>query len=440
VGTRTRWIAGLALLWAGSAAAGATTDRQLSQEDRIAELERTVEVLADELERTRTEMAVPEEAELESIYGLGPAASKIYGVTRGLSVGGYGDSNYQHFFGDAAGESDRWDLLRTVLYVGYKFSDRIVFNSEIEFEHATTEATESSDGGSVSVELASLDFFVRDWANARAGLLLLPLGFINEIHEPTNFYGVLRPDVETQIIPSTWRENGAGVFGQLFGDRLQYRMYAVTGLNAAGFTSSNLRDARQQGSEALAEDMAFTARVDWTPLDPLTIGGSVFVGDAGQDQVLAGAPLPDALTTLWEVHGQYQSHGWHVRGLFAMADIDDAGTLTAVLRNAGNIGPTETIASRMLGGYAEIAYELMPWLRPMSEMSLTPFYRFERYDTQYRVPSGFAADPSKAIWNHTIGLQFEPIPNVVIKTDVRLRDADAGGIANEFNLGLGFAF
>jgi hypothetical protein len=440
MGTRTRWIAGLALLWAGTAAAEATTDRRLSQEDRIAELERTVAVLADELERTRTATAVPEEPELESIYGLGPAASKIYGVARGLSVGGYGESVYQHYFRDAAGQSDRWDLLRTVLYVGYKFSDRIVFNSEFEIEHATTSSTESAGGGSVSVELASLDFFVRDWANARAGLLLLPMGFINEIHEPTNFYGVLRPDVETQIIPSTWRENGAGVFGQLFGDRLQYRMYAVTGLNAAGYTSSNLRGGRQKGNRALAEDMAFTARVDWTPLDPLTVGGSVFVGDAGQDQVIAGTPLPDALTTLWEVHGQYRSHGVHLRALFAMADIGDAGALTAALRNAGNIGSAETIASRMLGGYAEIAYEVMPWLRPMSAMSLTPFYRFERYDTQYRVPSGFAADRSKDIWNHTIGLHFEPIPNVVIKTDVRLRDADAGGVADEFNLGIGFAF
>jgi hypothetical protein len=355
-------------------------------------------------------------------------------------MGGYGESVYQNFFRDAAGKSDRWDNLRTVLYVGYKFSDRIVFNSEFEFEHATTSSTASAGGGSASVELASLDFFVRDWANARAGLLLVPMGFINEIHEPTTYYSVLRPDVETQIIPSTWRENGAGLFGQLFGDRVEYRMYAVNGLNAAGYSASNLRGGRQKGNRALAEDVAFTARADWYPLDPLMIGGSVFVGNAGQDQVVSGTAIPDTLTTLWEVHGQYESHGLHVRGLFTMADIGDAGELTTALRTVDNIDPTETIASRMLGGYAEIAYDVMPHLRPMSEMSLTPYYRFEYYDTQYEVPSGFTGDPAKEIWNHTIGLQIKPIPNVVIKTDVRLRDAKSGQVADEFNLGLGFAF
>lgn len=438
---KTRWVVGLATLLAGAAAAEVPTDRQLAQEDRIAELERTVQVLADELERTRTEMAVPEERDLEGAYGLGPAASKIYGVAQGLSLGGYGEGVYQHYFRDPGDKSDRWDQLRTVLYVGYKFSDRIVFNSEFEFEHATTSSTESAGGGSASVEFAALDFFVRDWANARAGLLLVPMGFINEVHEPTSFYGVLRPDVETQIIPSTWRENGAGVFGRLFDDRVEYRMYGVTGLNAAGYTSSNLRDGRQKGNRALAEDMAFTARVDWFPFDPLTVGGSVFVGNAGQDQVLdPGVALPDAMTTLWEAHAQYESHGLHLRGLFTMAHIDDAGALTTALRIAGNIGATETIASRMLGGYAEIAYDLMPLLRPMSEMSLTPYYRFEYYDTQDEVPSGFSADPKKEIWNHTFGFQFKPIPNVVLKTDVRLRDAKAGNVADEFNLGFGFAF
>ena len=440
MGTGTRWVVGISVLLASGAAADATTDRQLAQEDRIAELERTVQVLADELERTRTAMAVPEEPELVSAYGLGPAASKIYGVTRGLSMGGYGESVYQNFFRDAAGKSDRWDQLRTVLYVGYKFSDRIVFNSEFEFEHATTSSTESAGGGSASVEFAALDFFARDWANARAGLLLVPMGFINEIHEPTTFYGVVRPDVETQIIPSTWRENGAGLFGQLFGDRVEYRMYAVNGLNAAGFSASNLRDGRQKGNRALAEDIAFTARADWYPLDPLMIGASVFVGKAGQDQVISGTAIPDTLTTLWELHGQYESHGLHLRGLFTMADIDDAGALTTALRTVGNIGATETIAREMLGGYAEIAYDVMPLLRAMSEMSLTPYYRFEYYDTQYEVPSGFTGDPTKEISNHTIGLQFKPTPNVVVKTDVRLRDAKSGQVADEFNLGLGFAF
>ena len=126
--------------------------RDVMYEDRIAELERTVEVLADELQRTRTALAVPEEPVLESAYGMGPAASKVYRAGRGLTLGGYGEAFYSNAVNDqGSGTSkvqDRADMLRLVLYAGYRFTENIVFNSEIEFEHATTESTESSSGRS----------------------------------------------------------------------------------------------------------------------------------------------------------------------------------------------------------------------------------------------------------------------------------------------------
>ena len=219
-------------------------DAQLAQEDRIAELERTVKVLAEELERTRAEVAVPEEEDLASRYGLGPAASKVYGVTRGISLGGYAEGFYQNLFHDANGGKDNTDMLRAVLYAGYKFDERLVFNTEFEFEHGTTSATKSSSGGSVSVEFATLDYFAFPWANARAGLLLIPMGFINQIHEPASFLGVHRPDVERRLIPTTWRENGMGLFGQI-GEQIRYELYVTNGLNAEGFDASGIRDTRQ---------------------------------------------------------------------------------------------------------------------------------------------------------------------------------------------------
>ena len=112
------------------------SDADLEYEDRIAELERTVKVLAEELERTRADVTVPEEPELKSSYGMGPAASKIYQLARGLSIGGYGEAFYRNYVDDQTTESDTADFLRAVLYFGYKFTDRIVFNSEIEIEHA----------------------------------------------------------------------------------------------------------------------------------------------------------------------------------------------------------------------------------------------------------------------------------------------------------------
>jgi len=123
-----------------------------------------------------------------------------------------------------------------VLYAGYKFSDRILFNSEIEFEHASSgEGAELK--GEVGVEFAALDFFIDPMANIRTGLVLMPMGFINQIHEPPFFFGNHRPEVEQRIIPSTWREMGVGLFGQIT-PSLTYTTYLVNGLNAEGFNQA----------------------------------------------------------------------------------------------------------------------------------------------------------------------------------------------------------
>lgn len=444
-----RSLFALVLLGSGVALAEEPSDQQIAQEDRIDELERTVKVLAEELERTRADVTVPEEEALVSRYGLGPAASKVYGLARGLSIGGYAEGFYQSIYNDPNGARDNTDMLRGVLYTGYKFNEQIVFNMETEFEHGTTSATKSSGGGSVSVEFATLDYFWREWANARAGLLLIPMGFINQIHEPTTYFGVLRPEVERRLIPTTWRENGMGVFGG-YGELVDYQFYVTNGLNAEGYDAMGIRDARQLGNRALAEDVAFTGRVDLTPLPGLLVGAATFLGQAGQDQSIpvTGFPnvnMPSAFTAVWDVHAQYQWQGLHLRGLFTMVHVDDAGALTLALRptaqgGINEIGATEVIANAMLGGYVEIAYDVLRWFLPDSSRSLEPFFRFEYLDTQYDVPSGFTANEAQELQIYTAGVQFKPIPNVVFKADVRNKVADAGSSPDEINLGIGLAF
>lgn len=426
-------------------------DENLAQEDRIQQLERKVEILTDELARTRQDMGVPEDPPLESVWGLGPAASKVYGIGRGLSIGGYLESQYTAVVADRrkSGEVNRWDALRAVLYTGYKFTDWLVFNAEFEFEHATTSATESAGSGSASVEFATLDFLFRDEINARTGLMLVPMGFVNEVHEPPFFYGANRPDVERLIIPSTWRENGGGLFGRL-GDLVEYKLYAITGPNAAGFDASGLRGGRQNGNRALAEDMAFVGRLDVEPIPELLVGGSVLVGETGQGQTLPILPelgggivnVPSSLLALWEAHAQLQTHGLHARALFAMAHLDDAGPLTLALRQTGDIGPTEGVAGEMFGAYGELAYEVLQWLYPSSTWTVEPFVRVEHVDTQHRMPSGgfAAADRSKTFETYTAGLQVKPIPNVVLKVDYRHRQAHRGALGDEVNFGMGLVF
>jgi len=452
-------VLGVALAWAPAPAlAGEAPEVAQAQpapasdprDARIRDLEEKMQALTDELASLRTQVAVPEDRELKSEYGLGPAASRIYGVPRGLSIGGYAEGFYTNYVGDKTrSDRDRSDALRLVLYTGYKFTERILFNGEIEFEHGTTSATESSSGGSVSVEFANLDFMLTDWANARVGMVLMPVGFVNEIHEPPFFYGVARPEVERRIIPTTWREMGAGFFGRI-GEWGEYRAYVTTGLNARGFRPSGMRDGRQSGNRAFAEDVAFVGRVDLTPLEGLSVGGSFYHGNAGQDVSVdvtgfGNVGLPSTPVTLWELHSEYEWEGLHLRGLFSMAHIGDAGALTAALRpnrlgGIGEIGASDVIGSDLLGTYGELAYDLLHWLSPGSSMSLSPFVRYEYLDSQYDVPQGFEKNGANLARVLTTGLSFKPHPNVVLKTDYRQFDLGSGEQADEVNFGFGLAF
>ncbi|MDA1342968.1 MAG: hypothetical protein O2966_03665, partial [Proteobacteria bacterium] len=284
----------------------------------VKKLERKTDVLSQEVEKLRTNLAIPEEAKYKSAYGLGPAASKIYQVGKGLSIGGYGEANYQANVGDKATNVDNADMERLVLYAGYKFTDNILFNSEIEFEHATTGAGDE-EKGEVSVEFAALDFFIDPLANIRAGLVLMPMGFVNQIHEPPFFYGNNRPEVERRIIPSTWREIGVGLFGQITPE-LTYATYVVNGLNAAEFSSSGIRGGRGSGSNAKAENFAYVARMDYAPeaLPGASVGGSAYVGNAGQNKTY------DVLVQLYEAHAQWKYRGLELRALGSWGHINNA--------------------------------------------------------------------------------------------------------------------
>ncbi|MCC6849162.1 MAG: hypothetical protein IT294_11735 [Deltaproteobacteria bacterium] len=397
-----------------------------------AEQDRKIGVLATEVERLKRALVLPEHKELKSVYGLGPAASKVYQVDRGLSIGGYGEYNFQKYVSDQQGKKDKFDLLRFVLYTGYKFTDRILMNAEIEFEHALVgEDTVTSDSGAVEVEFAYLDFMLWQQLNVRAGLLLVPMGFINEVHEPPFFHGVLRPEVERSIIPTTWREGGIGFFGTL-APGLEYRAYLMNSLNAAGYESSGIRDGRQSGNRALAEDLAGTMRLDYTPFAGTLVGASFFAGNTGQNGEFDG-DKPNAFTLLWETHAQVRYRGLELRALGAMTSIADADTLSRAAE--------ETIAEDIFGFYAEAAYDVLPLVLPDTTQYLSPFFRYEIYDTQDKVPHGFARVAGNDVQLYTVGLDYKPHPQVVLKLEYRNFNAGGGKPrADEVNLGAGFVF
>jgi hypothetical protein len=404
-------------------------DEALARDNRIAALERQVQTLIDELGKVRTESAVSEEKPLEGARGYGPAASKVFGVARGLSIGGYGEVNYVNPIADST-SSAQTDALRLVTYLGYKFNERIQFNSEIEIEHARVESDDAP--GEVALEFATLDFLWKPELNFRAGLLLTPMGFINEVHEPPYFYGVFRPLTERVILPATWRENGIGVFGTL-GEQTEYRAYLMTGFNAEGFSASGIRGGRQEGGESIAENFAFVGRLDFTPdaAPGLLVGGSFYAGRADQNQT------PD--TSLWvaEGHAQYRNGPFHGRALFAYSDVSNSGALSTSL----GLATDEGIAKSMLGGYVELAYDVWPLLLGEdNERALEPFVRFEYIDTQREVATGFVEDHNLAYSVLSTGLSYYPHPNVVLKAEYRNQNARSGRRPDEFALGFGFAY
>lgn len=434
------------------AATSGQTPPATVQPPKKTDTDRKTDVLANEIEKLKTALAIPEKRDYKSMYGMGPAASQVYMNARGLSIGGYGEAFYTNYQNSGAilTQKSTVDLARAVLYVGYKFNDWIVLNNEIEFEHATT-GEGSEQKGEVGVEFSYLDFLLHPAANIRAGLMLVPMGFINEIHEPLFFNGNQRPYVEQVIIPTTWREMGVGLHGTLFSD-LHYRMYMMNGLNATGFSSAGIAEGRQGGSLAHATDLAYTGRIDYTPeyAPGLMVGASTYVGNAGQQQTLNGYGLPGIFTQLYEGHAQWHYRGFEFRALGAWGSIGDSQVLSQA--------QGQTIGSSNYGWYTEVAYDVLPWLFPETTQSLSPFFRYQRYNTVASIwspsaqnncylPSGVKGEVdnrgSCGFYDQTVfqaGLTYKPHTNVVIKADYQNINSALGQLPGQFNLGLGFIY
>ncbi len=409
----------------GTATPAPILAQQASDSTRLVEMERRIDALARELERMSLgrDVVIADTA----MHGLGAAASKVYRVDRGVSIGGYGEVLYENFSrerqdGLPSGAADRVDALRAVLYFGYKFTDRILFNSEIEIEHANE----------AFLEFAYIDYKVSENVGVRGGLLLAPLGLVNELHEPAAYLGTERPVTEQVIIPTTWRENGIGLFGG--GDALEWRVYMMNALDGAGFSASGLRGGRQKGSKALAEDLAVAGRVDYVGTLGLTVGGAAYTGGATQARQLEGRDV-DARATIWDVHADYRVRGWDLRALVAGAHISDAAELNTLNgRDAGS-----GVAESMLGWYVQGGYDVLR--ATATTHQLTPYVRYERVDTQKDLAGNdTVSDPGLERSIVSVGAAWKPVPQIVAKLGYQFHDNRADTGFDQWNIQLGWLF
>lgn len=322
------------------------------------------------------------------------------------------------------------DFHRFVLIVNHGFSPRLRFVAELELEHAFVEGLEAA--GEVELEQAYVDFLLKRGFNLRAGMLLVPMGIINERHEPPVFHGVERPFVDTVIIPSTWFENGAGVHGEL-GGGFRYRAYVMAPLNALEFSADEgIRNGRQKGSQSNARYPAFAGRAEYVGVHNLTLGASAW---SGKSSFLA--PRLHTRAHVGEADVRYKRDRLEVRGEFAQVWISDAGRLNDTVGPLTGISPN--VAEALRGFYGEAAYRV--WADGPAR-DLVAFIRYENFDTQFRMPSGFV--PLKQFdrdaW--VLGATYYPDPDVAVKIDYVWQRSQSSVIKapNSFNIGLGWWF
>jgi hypothetical protein len=380
-----------------------------------------------------------EDNEYRSVYGLGPASSQVYHRTRGLSIGGYAEFFVEREVKDRIPGRDfnTADFARYVQYVGYRFDEHFVFNAAVALEHASTAANWTGQGGTVQLEYGWLDLLVHPAVNFRAGLLLMPVGLLNELREPLSFHGVLRPAVEQIIIPTTWSELGVGIFGD-FLPGLSYKLYITGGLNGRNFTEEGWRGGRQGGNQPLGESAALTFRLDYRLREILQVGFSLFYGGAGQGFSSPALPSDQSTRTLlFEGHVALRLRGFELKALAAYGTLSGARELTLSLPSGAGL-----LGSDLYGWYVEAAYDLWP-LFSTRKLYLAPFFRFERYNTQSGVPDvpGLTANANLDTSILEAGVSFRPHRQIVIKASYRDTYSTGGAkIPDAWFLGAGFIY
>jgi hypothetical protein len=402
--------------------AAASTPEVADTSDTLADKPDLPEVshVADSLSNTLPPQAQP-------VPSLGPprAADETAAVSRTGPISGYMDFHLNK----PEHEDAIWDFHRFVLLFNHSFTDRIRFIGELELEHAFVSGLEAS--GEVELEQAYVDFKVKPQLNLRAGMLLTPVGIINERHEPPSFFGVERPFVDTFIIPTTWFDAGAGVHGTI-GNTWQYRGYLMAPLDATKITAEEgLHEATQKGFESNVRDVALTGRVENVRVPGLNLGASFWRGKTGFNFRQA-----ESSVGLLEFDGRYRAGMFAARGEFAQVFVGGAAELNDFLQRTAGVSPN--IARQMRGFYLE------PSLRPLPKIrqDIGAFLRYENFDTQYRMPAGLLPlkQFDRTAW--IFGGNYYPDPDVVLKVDysiVRNRSSLFGTV-DSFNIGLGWWF
>jgi hypothetical protein len=353
-----------------------------------------------------------------------------------LAVGGYGQIGYNQPISSGEFQNGNLDVHRFVLLFGYQFTDRLQMVSEIEFEHVKE----------VFVEQAFLNYRINSGFNLRVGLLLIPMGIINEYHEPPTYNGTERPNVDKYMVPTTWREIGAGLSGTILRASLRYQAYIVNGFKGFGpealFNGKNgLRSGRQKGAESIISSPNVSFKLDYFGITGLNIGFAGYFGKS-QSTLYRGLNKDDQKgkitadssvigTSMIGLDLRYDRGGLQLRGQSIYNFLSNTVEY--------NEFTGSDLGSAMLGYYFEAGYNIFKHLNSRFE-KLVPFLRYEKYNTHHGMAGNMSINAAFDRTDLTAGFGFWVTEGAVVKADYQWFFNAADQQAEQFNMGIGFMF
>lgn len=364
-------------------------------------------------------------------------AEQLLSQSGQLNIGGYAQIDYNQPLSSNQFNNGKLDVHRLVLLFGYRFDKRTSFVTEIEFEHVKE----------VFVEQAFFNYRINKSLNFRAGLLLIPMGIVNEYHEPPTYNGVERPNLDKFIVPTTWRELGAGFTGRIDALSLRYQAYLVNGFNGydgtARFTGSNgLRSGRQKGAESFSSAPNFSAKVDYYGISGLKIGLAGYFGDS-QTTLFDGVDRADVAAisradstvvgiSMLGIDARYNLKGLRLRGQYNFINLSN--TMAYNTFTGSNVG------SQLSGFYLEAAYNVFQQKKNITS-ELLPFFRYEKYNTHQSVARNIEANNAFERTELTAGIGWKINAGTMLKIDYQWLKTDAdNSFNNQLNIGVGIWF
>jgi hypothetical protein len=365
------------------------------------------------------------------------AAQKMLEQDNKLTIGGYAQIDYNQPFGGGTRYNGKLDVHRLVLLFGYKFSERVQFVSEIELEHVEE----------VYVEQAFVNYFVNEYLNVRAGLMLIPMGIINEYHEPPTYNGVERPNLDYYVVPTTWREIGLGITGVARDANIKYQAYIFNGfLSYDGEGRLNgkygLRKGRQKGISSVFGTPNYVAKVEYYGIRGLNAGISGYFGksqstltngvEKNNTEMMSTADSSIITISMAGLDVRYNVKGLSLRGQFNYGSF--------VNTKEYNEFTGSDMGESMVGFYAEAAFDIFSLIDGLRS-NLTPFVRYENYDTQHTVSGDLNKDPLYHREEIVTGIGWKPAQGVAFKADIQfIRPKSESTFSKTFNMGVGVWF